>query len=360
MAKICYKKIRMGADRLEIVEAANTIITAYTTQGYRLTLRQLFYRFVSKDLFPASWVDPNNGNTKNTQENYKKLGDICGDARMAGLMDWNALEDRTRNLDAVSHWETPAEIIRSCYNSFRVDKWTDQPYRLEIHVEKDALEGICIQAAHAQDVPVFSCRGYGSLSSLWETSQRLEGYIRDGQKPVILHLGDHDPSGIDMTRDIRERINHFVWADLLKDAAGLAVADAITEGDIRGENILGVCDAYGLDEDDVWDKRLVEVRRIALTRAQVDEYDPPANPAKATDARYKKYQAEHGEECWELDALEPSVLDALITTTIAEYRDVTKYTAREKTEKKHRDNLSKAATHWDNGLAAYVSKLKAK
>ena len=165
----------------------------------------------------------------------------------AGLIDWQAIVDRTRNLRSNGHWKDPAHIIHSAAQSFAMDKWSDQPYRPEVWIEKDALVGILEAACEPLDVPFFSCRGYTSISEMWVAAQRLLGYQDDKQKPVIFHLGDHDPSGIDMSRDIEERLSLF-----------------------------GV---------------MVEFHRIALNMDQVKQYRPPPNPAKATDARFADYEA---------------------------------------------------------------------
>jgi hypothetical protein len=353
MPKILYKTMKFSTAKMSIVSAANRIIDSYLDQGYRLTLRQLYYRFVADDLFPDEWADAFAGGTKNTQKNYDKLGTIISDARMAGYIDWEAIEDRTRQLEAVSHWNDPADIIATCERSFRLDKWNDQPCRIEVWVEKDALEGIVMKAAHALDVAAFSCRGYTSMSSMWEASQRLKKYVEAGQRPIILHLGDHDPSGIDMTRDIEDRLNNFLVYDWLREQ--MQCGPASTEGkfsdslaEIR-DDIQRQCGARG-----------ILIRRIALNRNQVDQYQPPPNPAKVTDSRYQKYADEHGEESWELDALEPAVLDALITNTILEYRDESKWKRREKSEKVHRDDLGRAAKHWSEKVTPLLRKLKAK
>lgn len=235
-----YKDIRFSAERLAIVDEAIGIVDSYRAQGYSLTLRQLYYQFVSRDSFPASWADEGTGSTNN-ERSYKKLGDIIGDARLAGLVDWSSIEDRTRNVDGNSHWGSPVEIIKSCAAQFQIDKWTDQTHRVEVWVEKDALEGIVSKVAKELDVQFFSCRGYASMTSIWDAGQRLKKWASQyGQTPVIIHLGDHDPSGIDMSRDIGERVRMFM--------------------DNEGDSL-------------VFD-------RIALNMPQVKQYTPPPNPAK--------------------------------------------------------------------------------
>ncbi|MCC9154882.1 hypothetical protein LZP81_30920 [Streptomyces parvulus] len=248
-----------------LIAKADEICRDYAAQGFDLTLRQLYYQFVARDLLP------------NRQTEYKRLGNIVNDARLAGLLDWDYIVDRTRNLRALPHWANPQSVIRAAANGYRTERWARQPNRVEVWIEKDALVGVIAGACERNDVSYFSCRGYTSQSELWGAAQRMIQYQRRGQRAVIIHLGDHDPSGVDMTRDIRERM-HLFEAD-------------------------------------------VTVRRIALNMDQVLEYDPPPNPAKLTDSRATGYIREHGRSSWELDALEPTMLDRLIETEIEAWRD---------------------------------------
>ncbi len=198
MPRIQYREINFGPERMGIIKKVNALIEDYRAQGYNLTLRQLYYQFVAR-----AWI-------ANKQQEYKRLGDIVNDGRVAGLIDWYAIEDRTRNLSGNSHWNDPTQIIDAAARSFQIDKWTNQFFRIEVWVEKDALEGVVGQAARALDINYFSCRGYTSQTSMWDAGQRLKGYVSRGQTVVILHLGDHDPSGIDMSRDIQERLSLFM------------------------------------------------------------------------------------------------------------------------------------------------------
>lgn len=130
MPYIEYRKKRFAPAILERIKRANAIITEYAKQGLTLTLRQLYYQFVSRD-----WL-------VNSQKNYKQLGETLNDARIAGLVDWNAIEDRTRNLIAPPSWDDPADIISACANQFRLDRWDDRPNYVEVWIEKDALTGV--------------------------------------------------------------------------------------------------------------------------------------------------------------------------------------------------------------------------
>jgi hypothetical protein len=286
MPKIQYEDKNLRPKALRIIEQANEIIATYTAQGYDLTLRQLYYQFVSRDLIP------------NKQSEYKKLGGVISDGRRAGLIDWLAIVDRTRNLRGLSHWDNPGDYIMP--DGYTVDKWESQPHRVEVWIEKDALAGVFQRVCNELDVPYFSCRGYTSDSEIWAAAQRLKRYERNGQAPIILHFGDHDPSGIDMTRDIRERIELLGGPEL-------------------------------------------DVRRLALNMDQVQEYDPPPNPAKDVDPRFKGYIAKYGDESWELDALEPSVLAELVRGEIEGLLDQDAWEEKEREEQEGRDKLHEVA-----------------
>ena len=276
MPKVLYIPKRFSAATMDLIDLANEIIDEYEAQGFVLTLRQLYYQLVAR------------GHIPNRQTEYKRLGSILNDARLAGLVDWLAIEDRTRNLASLSHWESPRQILLSAARGYRLDRWTDQPEYCEVWIEKDALTGVIEPICTTLDVPYFSCRGYTSASEMWLAAQRLRQEEDAGKETTIFHLGDHDPSGIDMTRDIQERLELF--------GAGTLVS------------------------------------RIALTMDQVRQYDPPPNPAKMSDARYTSYAEKWGEECWELDALDPAVLADLIRDHVMDIVDQGRWSAVEERE----------------------------
>ena len=281
---------------LAIIKQANAIIADYAAQGFRLTLRQLYYQFVARDLIA------------NTQRSYKRLGNIISEARLAGLVDWDAIEDRTRNLATNPHWRDPASIIKAAADSFRLDKWADQDNRVEVWIEKEALIGVVERICRRLDVDFFACRGYVSQSEQWAAGKRFAGYRERGQEVVMLHLGDHDPSGIDMTRDNDTRLGMFARED-------------------------------------------VTVRRLALNFDQIETYGPPPNPAKLTDSRYETYFTRYGSESWELDALDPNVIQELIGAAVTEYRDEDAWRVMTERERGEREQLADVTRRWGDVLA---------
>ncbi len=313
MARICYIKKRLTPDKIEMIVKVNEIIDDFTRQGFSLTLRQLYYQLVGHDLFPDSrkyvnvdkkWILHPEG-TKNAVPNYDWLGEIVGDARLAGLIDWDSIVDRTRNLRALRHHAHPRDPITEASESFHFWKWEDQPNYVEVWVEKDAMLDIVGQACNALDTPFFSCRGYTSISELHGAAMRFQHESREhGKTCRVIHLGDHDPSGLDMTRNIKERIN----------------------------------ETFGVD---------FKVHRVALNLDQIERYQPPPNPAKDTDARFKKYQEQHGDSSWELDALSPGVITNIITKNIEHWLDMDKWRKNVAREERARDVLKSISTRWN-------------
>lgn len=324
MAKIAYVQKKFSPATMAVVRQAEAICQEYAAQGFDLTLRQLYYQFVARGLLA------------NKQQNYKRLGSIVNDARLAGLIDWNHLEDRTRSLQGVRHFDGPDEVIEEAAGRFRLDKWERQPRRVEVWVEKEALAGVIQRAAVPLDVDFFSCRGYVSQSEQWRAGRRLRRYIEAGQEVTILHLGDHDPSGIDMTRDIQARLDTFVTGDLC------AANPHLVDGDTYYVN--DFAEAYR-QEFGVLGR--VQVNRIALTMDQVEEYDPPPNPAKLTDSRVEGYIARFGHESWELDALDPATLGALIEEEVEALRDDDLWDEDLAREAELREKLTDLSVRWD-------------
>ncbi len=295
MPKIRYQGFNFKATTLARIEQANGIIQEYAEQGFDLTLRQIFYQFVSRALIA------------NNDREYKKLGSIIADARLAGLIDWDAIADRTRYIRKLAVWENPQAIVEACAQQFRVDKWARQEAYAEVLIEKDALVGVIEGVCNELEVPYLSCRGYPSASEIWRGGhQRLRPRLKAGKRCVIYYLGDHDPSGIDVTRDVRDRLNLFS---------------------------AGPCE--------------VEVVRLALNMDQVEQYSPPPNPTKSSDSRTPWYVDQFGESCWELDAMAPPVIAALIRTAVMELRDEDLWQEAVTEEDEHKRHLQAVANHWD-------------
>lgn len=282
MAKEQYKDFSFRTGTLGLINIMNSIIEEFQAQGFKLTVRQLYYQLVAQDFI------------ENTEKSYKRITNTVNDARLAGLMDWDAIEDRTREVIARPAWESGRDILHGSASQFHMEMWYNQDVQPLVIVEKEALAGVMERVCWKWDVPLLAARGYPSVTVVRELVE-----LYDLGKPiVVLHLGDHDPSGIDMTRDLKERLELF---------------------------------SRGYVE--------IQVNRIALNMDQINALKPPPNPAKQTDARFQDYRRKFGDKSWELDALSPSYLSNLVETNLQPLIDTALWEARKKEIQGVKDRL---------------------
>jgi hypothetical protein len=277
----------------ETLETARGIVDDYEAQGLILSLRQLYYRLVAADIIP------------NKVSEYKRLGNIIRRGRLAGLIDWDMIEDRNRRIVENSHWLSPASILRSAAESYRIDKWERQDYRILVMVEKDARSGVLEPVCRRLDVPLTATKGYSSASHLYGIAKDIEIYGMSGQGVIILYFGDHDPSGLDMDRDVFSRLDQL----------------------------------SNMEHE-------IEFSRMALTMDQIDEYAPPPNPAKESDSRAADYIVKYGAVSWELDALDPAVLAAVVEDEIREYLDEDRWMSDIRKEERAKAKIQKIADNF--------------
>ena len=353
MPRTAYESWKPALPAARTVLKVIEICEEYAADGHSMTLRQVYYQMVAR------------GHIPNNQRSYKNLGNLISRARLAGLLDWDHIVDRTRSLRTLSRWSSPSHAIKSIANQYHIDLHIDQPTRIEIWVEKEALAAVIQRTAERYDIPFFACKGYVSQSEMHSAAQRLRRHINAGQRTVILHLGDHDPSGIDMSRDIDDRLSDFLHTDLADEhdlwnstpaapaaAAATGAPAAASAAGAPAAASAGTCTRADIGR---WFTRThdrigspgaggnrgipLEVRRIALTMQQIDLYDPPPNPAKLTDSRSQEYVRNYGDESWELDALDPRTLDDLITTHVDELLDPDIFQAAQERKAIQRDTL---------------------
>lgn len=266
--------------RLSII---NNIIETYVADGYTMTLRQLYYQLVARDI------------VSNNAREYAKLSILLKKGRMSGVVDWNAIEDRGRLPKLPWFTEGIGDAIQTIYDQYRLDRQEGQENYIEVWVEKDALSNVMLRITEKYHVRLMVNKGYSSCSAMKQAADRFEDARTHG---ILIYLGDHDPSGKDMVRDIEARLNEF-----------------------------------GVDD--------LEVISPALTMEQIRRYKLPENPAKITDPRAKEYIERYGNKSWELDALEPPVLVKIVESAILDYLDLETFNDMVVKEKDHKKKLLK-------------------
>lgn len=286
-----FKPWNPKAASVSLLNTANSIITEYGNDGYTLTLRQLYYQFVARDII------------ENSERSYKNLGNLVTKARMAGKICWDSIEDRNREFNSTYVNSDPVTLVNNLPYYLSLNYWEHQPYYIEVWVEKEALGNVIERACKEYRVPHMACKGYLSASEAYRAGKRFERAREEGKNCLIIHLGDHDPSGVDMTRDNDERVNLFSnWS-------------------------------------------LVDIERVALNVDQIEQYSPPPNPTKLTDSRANDFIKKYGRTSYELDALEPSVIQSLIQDKVYSVIDLKSWDQVRNKELEVRESLKGLVKH---------------
>ncbi len=287
------------------------IVEQYAADGYDLSLRQLFYLLAGV------------GAIEKTQKNYKNIGNLVSDARLAGLVDWDMIRDRGRVPSIPSNCESIPDIIRNIKNNFKVDMWRQQPAYVEVFVEKQSLENVLEPLCWELDVPFSSNKGYSSSSAYYDASKRYLAAAHEGKTLHVVYLGDHDPSGIDMSRDVDDRFTLFIqsaWDSIVFKDSNLAA------------ELAGV------------DPRPHKIHRVALNMDQVRQMRLQSSPAKSKDTRIGDYFRQFGtKDTWELAAVEPRTMVKLVRDAVEALVDREKWNEDKAREDEGRAELQKFA-----------------
>jgi hypothetical protein len=261
--------------REALLEGVQAVLATYA--GTPITARQCYYRLVAAGIIP------------NNTRAYKNLIAALTKWRREGTVPIEAFEDRTRGMTLLDRgWreDDPMGWARAWLNeglkqarAYSLSRWYKQPERVVVAVEKQALEGPFTEVCTERGVDLAVCRGYPSISFLREVAERMKDEdVADGRTLWLLYFGDHDPSGQDIPRSVREDLEGLFSVQL-------------------------------------------EYHRVALNPDQVEEMSLIPAPVKLTDSRAGSFVAEHGEDVYELDAIDPHALQNIIREAIDEHFD---------------------------------------
>lgn len=281
----------------------NSIMEEYAVAGYDVSLRQLFYLLAG------------HGHIPKTEESYKNLGNLVSNARLAGIIDWDMIRDRGRGAVHQPHCESVPDVVSRMKYGFVVDMWARQPAYVEVFVEKQSLEGVLEPVCGALDIPFSSNKGYSSSSAYYDASKRYLAAANAGKELHVIYLGDHDPSGLDMSVDIDCRFTRFI--------------QTVLDGSILSdEEIASV------------DPRPHELHRLALNMDQARQMRLQSSPAKMKDPRANEYVRRFGtHDTWELAAIEPRELVKLVQDAVDSLIDSDIWNEDKARETKGRDDL---------------------
>lgn len=329
------KKLNLSKGNVQRLLEINEVLEDYATQGYSLTLRQLYYQLVTKNIIA------------NKPEEYDKLGNLLTKGRMAGFVDFDAIEDRVRVPRHTYEVDDIPDAIADVEKLYRLDRQKGQKNYIELWVEKDAISSILMRKTSYYHIRMMVNRGYSSTTAMFDAYERILDQLAMGKFVNILYIGDHDPSGIHISeKDLFQRLFLMLSVRPTKDVLNY-INENLTEEEIDAlmdkyeENELSRDEEGFVDSARCFMLDRFKIQPIALTWEQIQLYNPPINPVKIKDPRAAWYIQKFGEYCWEVDALTPQVFHETIDTAILALIDMDKFNAVLNQEKVDKAELRK-------------------
>ena len=229
-----------------------------------LTIRQIFYRLVGSRGYDK------------TERAYARLCDVLGRARRAGMIPFGAIRDDGTILRTPQAWDSADEMVAAAIaaaENFRLDRQRGQPARLIICVEAAGMVPQIERIADPYGIPVHSSGGFDSLTAKHALARLLARW----RCAWVLHVGDHDPSGV------------HVFSSLTEDVTAMA-------------------ERLNMSAE-------IEFARLAVTPDQAVAMNLPSAPPKPTDRRA------FAGETWQVEAIPPDALAEIVEQAILTRRD---------------------------------------
>lgn len=265
-----------------MAELLQAILDIVDAEESAITIRHLFYRLVGLEVIPK------------TERAYKTLCSHLSKWRKDGEVPWNAFSDSTRWHIAPPMFDSLEEALQLTKDTYRRNLWATQDYYCEVWCEKDAIAGLIAPVTREFGVPLFVCRGFASLSSMYSAALTFKEVQAQDKEVCIYHLADYDPSG------------H-------------AAAGAIEH-------------TFENDFDCP-----INFERIAILPAHIEEFDLPTRPVKeSTHTR-----SWTGAECVELDSMRPADLRRLVGDAITSLIDKRAWHKLQKIEAEEKATLER-------------------
>ncbi len=276
------------------------------------SVRAIAYQLFNQKLIPSM-----------DKANTQKVSDLSVKAREEGTIPWEWIADSTRQEEIVSTWADLAAYAGAVQQSYRKNKWKSQPKHVCVWSEKATIEGTLRGVVQEYDVPLKVLHGWSGATAVMDAVRGNQGRH---QATLILYVGDYDPSGLFMSEvDLPKRLARYG-------------SDDPSEKDLSKDEI-----------QDLLDEAHIEIRRIALTKAhtqllpQAPRFDVKD---KKKDPRYNWFVKNHGEFCWELDAMNPNDLRDCVEKAILRELDQESWDRCFATQEAERSVIRETCASW--------------
>jgi hypothetical protein len=279
-----YMEWKPSLEVAHVVSLAREVLAEYASYG-PMTVRQIFYRLVGQHDY------------EKTERAYKRLAEYLVKARRSQMIDFSRIrDDGTVSHGARGHfnreefWQDLRREIESGVGWYRLDRQMGQPHHIELWCEAGGMAPMLAGMVRHLNIPVYSTGGFSSVTVTHEVAQRVLGRDRP---TVFLHIGDYDPSG------------ESIFESMSQDIGAFVVGAKGGSWNARTGEVLELRDGSAC---------LFRPRRVALTEAQVEQYDLPTAPPKMSDSRSANWIG----ETTQAEAMPPDLLEEVVTGYIGE------------------------------------------
>lgn len=298
----------------ELIQAAAGILE----REHPMTVRQLFYRLVSVAVI------------KNSRADYQKVSKVMTKAREDGRVDYQWIVDRSRPEYVPNVFKDLAGYGRAIHRSYRKDNWESQPNYVELWCEKDSVTGSIQDITDELGITLRVGRGFQSATRVYEIAPLFSKI----KKPkIVFYLGDHDPSGQDIERDLRERVTTKLEA--------ARRASFLTElAKASDDHHQSLIDKFNFSEVPF------SLERLAIFAEDIKKFKLPPLRIKDSDSRARQFCKQHGRDCVELDALPPSELRRRIRSVVEAEMDMEAWKRAVEVEKVELASIAATIGSW--------------
>jgi hypothetical protein len=228
------------------------------------SVRHMFYRMTDPRL-----EEPVPKTDHGKESGYKAVQYRMKVLRREGRLPYSWVTDATRRGFFTPTYSDKGEFLRRVKGLYRADLWEHSDYYCEVWCESRSIAGVIEADCEELAVSLYPSGGFTSLTLAYQAADYINDECRD-RPVVIFYIGDYDPSGVLIDVSIERELRKHLRPEI--------------------------------------DLQFI---RIGITKEQIEEYDLPTKPRKATEKR-----SPHILETVEAEAMPAAIMRELLRVNI--------------------------------------------
>lgn len=242
-----------------LAELDNQIV-AVLAEDWPQSVRHVFYRMTDPRLAAP---------VPKTEDGYRRVQRRCLELRRGGVIPYGWIVDATRRGHFTPTYGSGGEFVAAMASAYRGTLWTADLPLVEVWAESRSIAATLESECRRLAVALYPSGGFASDTLVHEAAEDIDR--RDHDRAVVLYVGDFDPAGVLIDRDIEDKLRGHLTTPL-------------------------------------------EFRRLAINREQIAAFDLPTKPRKATDRRRPDIA-----ETVEAEAMPAATLRGIVAGAVESY-----------------------------------------